>query len=1535
VSSPNRRILAVALILALLATLFPMALTVHGEAPATQVQFTILHTNDFHGQLEASGSNPGMARVAAVVNGVRTAVGAANVLLVDAGDEMQGSLLSNMQKGAPTIAVFKAMGYNAATFGNHEFDWGQDVLIARTGEAAPVYPFLSANIVAGDCTSWTPPSFATPYSIVSVGSPTKVKVGFIGVTTQETPYITIAAATAGLCFRDPAESILHYYDAMKAAGADVIVVLSHLGYTDGGYGYGFPVYGDQTLAQKLNTAGKPVNLIVGGHTHTNLSAVTMVGSTAVVQAYYNGRKVGRAYITVGTNGSVTLNSWQSLTVSTTGAKDPAIDALITTYASDSGYQTLINLPVGYSAVDLPRLGGTVDNMMGTFVDDAIYHWLNTDSTPANDVDLFFNNAGGIRTDWCWNGTAWVNTGCVAALHAPALLTYGNMFTILPFGNATVVGTMTGAEILQVLNQAPQVSNGAIQPAGLKYKYYAYKDANPGPQPFAWGAFDYCVMNGSTCEPLDMARTYRVGTNEFLAPAGGDGYFGFKYMKNITYWGDMLNAVNAYVADHNGTTATAYKGPNGDGTLDGRIIRDGTDTPGSGSIVPITILHHNDSHGNLVKGAFVGYTQLAAKITQERAHNPTRTLLLNAGDSFQGDSMMYYFKSAALGYAADGTPLAPALQINPLMAAFNAMNYDAMTLGNHEFNFGSQIFTSLLGKANFPILQANLVDDGRYGIAQVPVEPYVEKVVGAEGIKVAILGIGNHRIPNYELPSNIPGLTFTNPITVAQELSNALRPTNDVVIALTHIGFTENPASVEVDTNVDTNMAATVTGLDTIIGGHSHTDPSKQTAYSGAYKFLPTIVAGPNNKPVLITQAYRYNNTLGEVVLGMRSDGHGGWQVASQAGRYISIVLADPEDAAIQAIAQPFVDVLATYNNTVLGQTTAPIDALQAFTQETNGANLQADASVWELETHHSIPVDFHLSGAMTNQKVADAATPASPVTLKVSDMFKLMPYENSLVVMRMNGPQLKAVLERAYRNYYYYKYVAGYGGYSYYTTCMIDTNAGGKITYNDPGGSVPYDPNRQYVVSLVYDGHQVNFSDATTYYRVSTVNYLAAGSCNFNNSGVSLWPLDQIVNDTQYYVRDAVINYITAMGTVSPAIEGRLRFLSPAEPVGLSNVSLVRNYNGEGNMGNMVADGMRWKADMYDDGVLNDSVDIAFTNAGGLKADILAPADGTLPYTITWGDTSKVLPSPNTLFVMDLTGAQIQALLNQAATLYKGILQSSGITWRWYNDCGCATPTESSAFDVRVGGKLLDPNAVYRVVTNNFLAAGGDGFVTFNEGTYRWDTGYDMQFGVNEYIQWYNQTAGPIDHQVEGRILYTIAKAEDTEIHRYDADTPFATYPRIEVGTWKSEPRSGIVRFPVNLPANVTIDSASLQLYEAGWSGIGANITVGAYAILRPVTVAEATWNVAQADNPWAIPGCGDAVLDRRPTAEFTLTTGIPRYWYAFDVTALVQDWIKGTTANNGVLLRSEIEAQGASVFFASNEYSDESVHPRLVIQWH
>ncbi len=200
-------------------------------APPAPVTFTILHTNDFHGQLEPSGSNPGLARVANTVDTVRTAVGDANLLVVDAGDQMQGSLLSNLWHGVPVIDAFNLMGYDVATLGNHEFDWGQDVLTSRIGEAN--YPYVASNLVVndtGDCATagWTSPAFVTPYTIETVGHPNAVKVGIIGVTSQETPTITMASATAGLCFKDPASSVIHFYDEVKAQ-VDVVVVLSHIG----------------------------------------------------------------------------------------------------------------------------------------------------------------------------------------------------------------------------------------------------------------------------------------------------------------------------------------------------------------------------------------------------------------------------------------------------------------------------------------------------------------------------------------------------------------------------------------------------------------------------------------------------------------------------------------------------------------------------------------------------------------------------------------------------------------------------------------------------------------------------------------------------------------------------------------------------------------------------------------------------------------------------------------------------------------------------------------------------------------------------------------------------------------------------------------------------------------------------------------------------------------------------------------------------------------------------------------------------------
>ncbi len=266
------------------------------------------------------------------------------------------------------------------------------------------------------------------------------------------------------------------------------------------------------------------------------------------------------------------------------------------------------------------------------------------------------------------------------------------------------------------------------------------------------------------------------------------------MTNITYWGDMLNAVDAYVTAHYGTAATAYKGPSGNGKLDGRIVRDGTDAPDSGSIVPITILHNNDSHGNLAKGTFVGMTQLATLIQQERYYNPTRTLLLDGGDAIQGDAMMVYFKSSYSGSASDGTPLPAALRTNPMMAVMNALDYDAMTLGNHEFNYGSAVFQGILKQATFPLLGANVSDTGAYGLSKVDTG-------GRQAVHREDPGRDQGRDPRHHQPpgpelraaQQHPGARRSRTRSPpAKAITPTLKARDDVVIALTHIGFTDEP-----------------------------------------------------------------------------------------------------------------------------------------------------------------------------------------------------------------------------------------------------------------------------------------------------------------------------------------------------------------------------------------------------------------------------------------------------------------------------------------------------------------------------------------------------------------------------------------------------------------------------------------------------------------------------------------------------------------------------------------------------------------------
>ena len=1145
----SKRTFTLLVLVLLLSLIVPVAASGKNQV----VQATLLHTNDFHGRLETDSSHRGgAAYVSAKANQIRDEVGEENVLLLDAGDEFFAApAISQLLEGVSTIDVFNLMGYQLAVLGNHEFDKGQEVLMDRIEQSD--YPWLGANVVL-EGTDWDLPEWARAYEILEVGSGrNKARIGVLGLAGEETPEVTLIGTTEGLVFKDLTETILHYYDEVLAQ-ADALIVVVHMGTEDSG-----PYKGLVTVAQELIDAGKPVSLMIGGHQHQALFDPVLVGDTAIVAAGYYGRYLGQVNVSIDKQSkTLVLDDYQLHTITSNGptleemkasvdayyesgdisnrgvyrsllrklnaaesaaergdgrAAENSLNGFINHVKAQSGktiseeaaadlvagaewiiencdlvvaarvaywaevVAPIVEQPVGYTNIDLFRNYNDESNMGDLVTDSMLWKADEYDDGEVNgSVDIAFTNPGGLRADIL----------IPAGASLPYTVTWGDTFDVLPFGNTLFMMDLTGAQIQDLLDQSAKLYKGILQTSGASW--YWYNDCGCD-APTAWGAYGVEVDGA----PLVRDQVYRVVTNNFLA-GGQDGWVTFADGTNRwdTYY-DMQQSFVEYIEMLDVIDAE-------DIPMD-RIVR--LDDV-------VTMLHTNDTHGTWPEtyyyGTPEGFAFLASQIKAERAKNPD-VLLLDAGDTFQGNAFAQYFRNA--------TP-------NPIAGGMNLLGYDAFTIGNHEFNFGPATFATMLGQLDAPILGTiNLDDDGSYGFINDNVQDYINLVVN--GKKVTIFGLTNPRVYRYELPTNIPGLTFysgldTGFAAVPQILSDE---SPDLLVGLTHMGF--SPYGDEIDSDV--LLAEGVAGIDVIIGGHSHTvlDPAE------------IVTSAINPDGTLIAQTGRYATNLGKVNVGFIGD-----EVVLREG-YLIPAAEMEVDSEMEAYLQPFMDELDAYTETEIGVTTEPIDAVEAYTEETSGANLQADSAVYELTTN-GIPVDLHLSGAMSNRIVAAGATPTDPVTLTVDDMYTLMPYENSLLVMSMNGPQIKTVLERGYRNWWWYNQGSPYGGYSHYTTCMLTTDEGNVITYT---GDLATEPDGNNVVSLEIDGIPVDFSDAGTYYNVSSVNYLAAGSCNFNDAGVTIWPLDQIVADTQFYVRDAVIDYITAMGTIAPVVDGRLQFPTP------------------------------------------------------------------------------------------------------------------------------------------------------------------------------------------------------------------------------------------------------------------------------------------------------------------------------------------------------------------------------------------------------
>jgi 5'-nucleotidase/UDP-sugar diphosphatase len=467
--------------------------------PAATATIILLHTNDFHGAIEPEVSSSGEKEFGGLVNLVSLidqlrAEDPEHTLLLDAGDSFQGTFLSNSTYGQVVMAAMNVADYDAWTLGNHEFDWGQDVVRARIAEAE--FPALAANVL--DAKTGEVWAAVQPYTIVNVG---QARVAILGLSYPDTPGISRPQNVAGLEFEGAVETVRRYLPELEAQ-ADLIVVLSHAGYDN-----------DVALARTVDG----IDVIVGGHSHKFIEQPIVVNDTIIVQAGAKGQVLGRLELTLDLATGEVIDYVRRDVLRDVSNEvsevNPRVKALVDAALVEAA--ETIEQPVGETVRALKR-GYAGEFALGNLVVDAM---LASDlDGQANDIAT--HNNGGIRADL-----------------PKGPINYGQIYAVLPFDNQLMAMDLTGEQVLQILEHSVADEAGNLQVAGLSFRFSM---ANPKGQ----RVLDVIVGG----EPLELERVYRMVTIDSLA-SGGDGYDTFTQGTNLAYGDPAVWVLAEYIRAH--------------------------------------------------------------------------------------------------------------------------------------------------------------------------------------------------------------------------------------------------------------------------------------------------------------------------------------------------------------------------------------------------------------------------------------------------------------------------------------------------------------------------------------------------------------------------------------------------------------------------------------------------------------------------------------------------------------------------------------------------------------------------------------------------------------------------------------------------------------------------------------------------------------------------------------------------------------------------------------------------------------------------
>ncbi|PYS48724.1 MAG: hypothetical protein DMG13_24850 [Acidobacteria bacterium] len=360
-----------------------MGLWIAAQSP---IHIVIMHTNDIHGQLLPKNGVGGMAQIATIIRGANPD------LVLDAGDLFTGTFLSDEFKGLPTIQAMNRIGYTSGTIGNHEFDYGQDVLRMRLRDAR--FPVLSANLR-------TPISEIRKYTVVTAKG---IRFGIIGLTTEDTRVTTHPKNLKGVTIQDVVKAVQEVLPEVREK-SDFIIVTAHL---------------EDNEDKRVANAFPEIRLIIGGHNHNTLGPIWL-GQTLIAKTGSSGRNAGR--VDLDFEGKKLSRMEGRLIPVMNVRADPEIAKIIEPYeAKVAGKLAEV---VGQATADLTR-SNNAESPLADLIADALRE--------RGKTQIGLQNIGGIR--------ATIPKGSI---------TWGDVFEVLPFQNTLVTVKVTGAQLKKTLN----------------------------------------------------------------------------------------------------------------------------------------------------------------------------------------------------------------------------------------------------------------------------------------------------------------------------------------------------------------------------------------------------------------------------------------------------------------------------------------------------------------------------------------------------------------------------------------------------------------------------------------------------------------------------------------------------------------------------------------------------------------------------------------------------------------------------------------------------------------------------------------------------------------------------------------------------------------------------------------------------------------------------------------------------------------------------------------------------------------------------